>query len=403
MSPPAVHAVRVPQVDVNDLEMVLVEWRVEHAATSPGGEVLCVLETAKATHDLEVEAAGVVYLVAQAGATVRVGEVIAWIGESLAAIEGHLAALATARLQSAPTAAALPARGDEGPRATPRARELALEHGLDLTQVPHQGALVKERDVRDFLASRGGSSAATAPAAAPTPLLPAQVEALVEQVGELPRHKAVVARHLAATQAEVVLASVECDVRVDAAQRFLERHESGASLFHLVLQATARALRDFPLLRSFRRGNRLWRWREIGLAFTLVDPERDYRLVTPVVQRADQLPLEELAGECLALSLEAYRGELAQERLLGGCFTVSMLTGLEVTRFTALQNQFQSAVLAVGSPRERVVRETDGSFAAASFVSLTLSYDHGVCEGFYAGQFLDRLKQALEAPGATAS
>ena len=122
-----------------------------------------------------------------------------------------------------------------------------------------------------------------------------------------------------------------------------------------------------------------------------------------MVQRADTLSLEDLAGECMALSLEAYRGELAQEKLLGGCFTVSMLTGLEVTRFTALQNQFQSAVLAVGSPRERVVRETDGSFAAARFVTLTLSYDHGVCEGFYAGQFLTQLRQALEDPERAAS
>jgi 2-oxoglutarate dehydrogenase E2 component (dihydrolipoamide succinyltransferase) len=396
----AVHAVRVPQVDVNDLEMVLVEWRVDHGGSTPGSEVLCVLETAKATHDLEVEAAGVVHLVAEAGATVSVGDVIAWIGESLEAIAAHLAA----QPGSSSQAPALPTRGDEGPRATPRARELAAEQGLDLGSIPHQGSLVKERDVRDFLAARG-TAPATQPPSPPTPsaALPPLIEPLVEDAGELPRHKVVVARHLAATQAEVILATVETDVRVDAAEHLLEGHDSGASLFHLVLRASAQALRDFPLLRSFRRGSRLWRWREIGLAYTLVDPERDHRLVTPVVHRADELSLEELAGECMALSLEAYRGELAQEKLLGGCFTVSMLTGLEVTRFTALQNQLQSAVLAVGSPRDRVVPQDDGSFTAARFVTLTLSYDHGVCEGFYAGRFLTRLKQALEQPESAAS
>jgi pyruvate dehydrogenase E2 component (dihydrolipoamide acetyltransferase) len=120
------------------------------------------------------------------------------------------------------------------------------------------------------------------------------------------------------------------------------------------------------------------------------------------VDRADTLALEDLAAECLELMLSAYRGELAAERLTGGAFTVSMLTGLEVTRFTALQNQFQSAVLAVGSPRERVVRETQGDFAVEQFLTLTLAYDHGLCDGYYAGAFLIRLKQALESPQTSA-
>jgi len=119
--------------------------------------------------------------------------------------------------------------------------------------------------------------------------------------------------------------------------------------------------------------------------------------------RTHQGRFERADGGTLFLDELATTSPLVQEKLLGGCFTVSMLTGLEVTRFTALQNQFQSAVLAVGSPRERVVREPDGTFAAVRFVTLTLSYDHGVCEGFYAGQFLTRLKQALEDPGTVAS
>lgn len=388
--------VRVPQVDVNDVEMVLLDWRVEQGASAAKGQVLCVLETAKATHELEAESGGIVHRLADAGSTVRVGEVIAWVGASLAAIEAELAAHRASSTQDAPLTA-------REPRATPRARELAIEHGIDLAQVPHQGELIKERDVREWIAARGSTPAASAPAPRPDDALPAQVAALVDDQGELPRHKSVVARHLAATQAGIVLATVETDVRVDAALRHLLETASGASLFHLVLHQTARALRDFPLLRSFRRGQRVWRWKETSLAFTLVDPERDHRLVTPVVHRADELDLEDLAAECFELSLAAYRGELAAEKLVGGAFTVSMLTGLEVTRFTALQNQFQSAVLAVGSPRERVVREADGTFAAARFATLTLSYDHGLCDGYSCGEFLTRLKQALEAPDASIS
>jgi pyruvate/2-oxoglutarate dehydrogenase complex dihydrolipoamide acyltransferase (E2) component len=387
--------VRVPQVDVNDVEMVLLDWRVEHGARASKGQVLCVLETAKATHELESEAGGLVHRIAAAGSTVRVGEVIAWVGATLAEIQTEIAAQrsspSSTDSQSAP-------RDEAGPRATPRARELALEHGLDLEQIPHQGELIKERDVRDFLAARGAAPASSAAHQQPDTPLPAQIAQLVEDQGELPRHKAAVARHLAATQAEIIYATIEVDVSLDRALLRLEEGGSGASLFHLVLHQTARALRDFPLLRSFRRGQRVWRWKETALAFTLVDVERDHRLVTPVVHRADTLSLEDLAAECLELSLAAYRGELAAEKLSGGAFTVSMLTGLEVTRFTALQNQFQSAVLAVGSPRERVVREDFGDFAVERFLTLTLAYDHGLCDGYYSGSFLARLKQALEDP-----
>jgi pyruvate/2-oxoglutarate dehydrogenase complex dihydrolipoamide acyltransferase (E2) component len=391
-------SVRVPQVDVNDVEMVLVEWRVEQGKTAAVGQVLCVLETAKATHELAAEAAGIVHHLADAGSTVRVGEVIALVGPSLAAIEAELAAQRARATQAAQPA---PDTANE-PRATPRAKELAVEHGVELAQVPHQGELIKERDVRDFVASRGPASAGKPVVARAESPLPAQIAPLVEDQGELPRHKAAVARHLAATQAEVIYATVEVDVRLDKPLYLLEDDGSGASLFHLVLHTTARVLRDYPLLRSFRRGQRVWRWKETALAFTLVDVERDHRLVTPVVHRADELSLADLAAECLELSLAAYRGELAAEKLTGGAFTVSMLTGLEVTRFTALQNQFQSAVLAVGSPRERVVREEFGDFAVERFLTLTLAYDHGLCDGYYGGSFLTRLKQALEDPDLAA-
>lgn len=385
-------AVKVPQVDVNDVEMLLVQWCVEDGERVEPGALLCVLETAKATHDLEAEAAGVVARVGAPGATVRVGEVIAWVGES---------AEAAAAARDAAAAPSAGAGGEREVRATPKAGALARQHGVDLAAVPHKGSLIKEKDVQAFVDARGG--APTVPGAAPVAPaeLPALIAERVEAAGELPRHKAVVARHLAATQREVVLATVETDVRLDAARRLLEREaDSGANLFHLIFQRTARALVDFPLLRTFRQGERLFRYKEVGVAFTVVDAEHDHRLYTPVVANADRLSLEDTAEACLELALEAYRGELHADRLVGGCFTISMLTGLEVTRFTALQNRYQSAVLAVGSPRARVVPDGAGGFVASDFVTLTLSYDHGVCEGLHAGSFLTRLKADLEAADA---
>lgn len=392
----AAEAVTVPQVDVNDEEMLLVEWRVEEGAAVAAGQVLCVLETAKATSDLESPAAGVVRREGAEGDTVRVGQTIAWIGADAAAIE-------------AARAAAAPSAGDAGAgagevRGTPKALELASEHGIELADVPRKGSLVKEKDVRAFLAGRGASAAASAPAApaaAAPEALPALIARRVSDAGPLPRHKQVIARHLAATQAGLIPATVEAEVRLDAAHARLEREaDTGANLFHLVLHQVARALKDFPLLRTFRHGETTYCYDEIGIAITVVDSEHDQRLLTPVVAKADALSLEDTAEACLEVALEAYRGEIQQERLIGGCFTLSMLTGLEITRFTALQNLYQSAVLAVGSPTTRVVSGAGGGFAEAQFLSLTLGYDHGVCDGFYAGQFLTRVKAALESDQA---
>lgn len=388
MPTPPVHAVVVPQLDVNDLEMELVSWTVEHGEEVDSGSELCTLETAKATHELTCEVGGVVHRAASERSTVSVGDVIAWIGESAAAIEGHLATLASEGDAAGDGA-------DAAPRVTPRAEALCREHGLDPAAVPRKGSVLKEKDVQRFL-DAGGAAAPAPPAgeAAPGPL-PDAVRGLVEGKGPLARHRVAIARHLSETQRGVVFATVETEVDVTAAEALLAREEGLVNLFHLVLHRVARLLDDYPLLRSFRHAGELYEYRASDLAFTLVDVDRDYRLVTPVVRGAGGSSPGEIAERCVDLTLKTYRGEIDPADLQGGAFTVSMLTGLPVTRFTALQNQYQSAVLAVGSPVERVVPDGAGGVCTARVATLTLSYDHGVCDGFYCGEFLADLADAL--------
>ncbi len=379
----------VPQLDVNDVELELVSYHVEHGALVEAGGGLCTLETAKATHELVAEHSGVVHRVAGERTTVAVGDVIAWIGPSAEAVRSFLDQRAQAPLDA-----------PEGElRITPKAEALCREHGLDPERVPRKGTVLKEKDVERFLLERG----------APAPIEPADrtplpdaVRALVLDQGPLPRHRAAIARHLAATQREVVLATVETDVELTAAEALLGELADGGdggsvNVFHLFVFHVARLLERYAPLRSFRHGGRLYRHARTDVAFTLVDPDRDYRLVTPVVRGAGTRSLREIATDCTDLTLAFYRGEIEPADLQGACFTISMLTGLEITRFTALQNQFQSAVLAVGSPRTVVVADpAGGGFRACSVASLTLSYDHGVCDGYSSGEFLTDLKQVLE-------
>lgn len=391
----AVQAVVVPQLDVNDVEMELVAWTVDHGARVGEDTPLCTLETAKATHDLAAGSAGVVWRAAEERSTVSVGAVIAWIGASLAEIEAHLAAERVAG----------PAEGGGELAVSPRAEALCREHGVDPREVPRRGALLKEKDVQRWLAERGDAAPARpapAPAqpgeaaGAPEPL-PELVRELVVDEGPLPKHRAVIARHLAATQREIVFATAETDVEVGPAEERLARAGGGANLFHLFLGGLARLLARHPRFATFRHGGRLLRHRGAHVAFTLVGADGE-RLLTPVVRDADRLSTEAIAEACAALTLKSYRGEIQPAELQGGSITLSMLTGLEVTRFTALQNRYQSAVLAVGAPRDVLLPApgTAAGFRAARVVTATLSYDHGVCDGYAAGELLTDLKEVVE-------
>lgn len=376
-----VQAIRVPQLDVNDLDMELLSWSVEDGASVDVGDTLCVLETAKATFELEAEHAGVFSPSVAEDTSVRVGQIIGHVGASAEAIAAHRSAEEATDTESS----------DRLTRVTAKARALAEEHGLDAESIPHQGGIVKEKDVRRHLDAGAGGAPAEDDRDASLPGWLA--EALLDPE-PLSRHRIAVGRQLTRTQSSVVAAQVETEIRLDAAAGVLDGAGPNASVFHLVLQHAARALDVFPLLKSFRVGDTVRQYRSTDIAFTVAG--RDRRLFTPVLRSAAQLDLDEVVTGCADLVLRIFRDEIGKQDLIGGCFTVSMLTGLPVTRFLALQNQYQSAALAVGSPREQVVLDDAGHPARSSVSTCVLTYDHAICDGYYAGEFLAALKRSVE-------
>lgn len=383
-----IHPIRVPQLDVNDQEMELLSWSVEHGDEVTRGQVLCVLETAKASFDLAAEHHGVVARFVEEGSTVRVGQHLGAIGRDLDVI----AAAAGDSVRESPQDAA-PAARDL--RVTNKAAALADAHGIDTSRVPHKGGIVKEKDVRRFLEQTSTPSAdRAAPPTTDEAPLPGWLAELLLDAEPRTRHRAAVGRQLAETQRAVVAAQVETEVRLEAADRIVKAAGGQTSLFHLVMGHAARHLRAFPLLKTLNSGDALHSYRDCDLSFTLSGPDR--KLFTPVVRQADTLDLESIVLRCAELSLAAFRDELTKDQLMGGCFTVSALTGLEVTRFAALQNQYQSAALAIGAPRTTLVLSADGTPAEARVAALVLTYDHAVCDGYYAGEFLTALKRSLE-------
>ena len=167
------------------------------------------------------------------------------------------------------------------------------------------------------------------------------------------------------------------------------------SLLHLIIAATGRVLPRFPRLMSFAYDGALYRYRAVDVAFVARTP--DGRLYTPVVRSADRMDLDGIAAACQAETLRVMRGAVKAEELEGACFTISHVPVGRTTRVAALPSFGQSAILGVSAERQSI-ELVDGAAVERPLVTLTLSYDHALCDGVYAASFLAELTGDLERP-----
>jgi pyruvate dehydrogenase E2 component (dihydrolipoamide acetyltransferase) len=325
--------VRMPPLGATSDELRVVQWLKEVGAAVAQGELLLEVETDKATLEVEAAVAGTLLAVLHGpGETIAVGETLGWIG----------------------------APGEEIPaerkQAVPVARKLAQEHGIDLASVQGSGpgGRIEKRDVL------------------------ALVEAPQGEI-ELSRHRRAAAERLTRSVQTIPQFSVGVDVEMTSAAARLADGPPGLTYTHLLLQATAGALRDHPEV------NRLWvaagprllqlERADVGLAVAGEDT-----LLVPTIAEPDLLGLPEL----VAATDEAVR--LARDGRLTATpvsITLSNLGMFGVDRFTAIVDPDQTAILAVGAVRERV--------------ELTLTVDHRVVDGVLAARFLATIQARLES------
>lgn len=163
---------------------------------------------------------------------------------------------------------------------------------------------------------------------------------------------------------------------------------------HLVLKATALALRHHPRLNASYQDGAIELKGEINLGMAVAVEDG---LMLPILRRADELPLADLAVEAHRLVEHARRGRFASEDVSGGTFTVSNMGMLDLEEFAAVINPPQAAILAVGAVKERAVAR-DGAIVARRTMRVTVSCDHRIIDGVVAGRFLEELKRLLENP-----
>ncbi len=396
----------------------LVRWLKSEGDAVTNGDVLAEIETDKATMELVARGEGVLRRIfLQAGGTAPVGAVIGVIGgaeEDISGVEGVTggaaapAAEATEPVASVPPPPPAPAAAPASPapaagqpeggrvKASPLARRLADEMGVDLSHVSGSGpgGRVVKRDVE---AARGAGASAPPPA---TGWAPDAAE--FEDVPTSQMRKTI-ARRLVTSIGPVPTFYLTVDVdmgRVIEARQsinaMLERSGTKVSINDIVLKAVAAALRQHPNCNAqwhdgfIRRFNAV----HLGVAVAVEDG-----LITPIVRNADRKGIVQIGNEVRELAGRAREKKLTPEEYTGATFSVSNLGMFGIHEFTAIINPPEAGILAVGGVEDTPVA-VDGQVVVRPRMRITMSCDHRVIDGAQGSRFLQTLKGMLEEPTA---
>jgi pyruvate dehydrogenase E2 component (dihydrolipoamide acetyltransferase) len=405
--------IKLPRLGQGMESGTIVKWLKSEGDQVEKGEPLYELDTDKVTQEVEADASGVLLKIAVTEGEVEVGKTIAVIGEQGEAVEvadepqeegspapereqererGRQAS--TNGPSEQVTEIKEPSSGNGRIKASPLARRIARERGIDLSAVAGTGpdGRVVAEDVE-----RAAAGSAPTPAAvtgAPTPI-PAEVE--VEQLSSM--RKTIARRLTEAWQAPVFQLGITVDMgrALEVRRRLVELQGNGAkpTVSDLITKICAAALMRHRAVNALYQGDsiELYPTANVGIAVAIPNG-----LVVPVIPSCERKTIAEIAAARADLVDRARTGKLKQEDLDGGTFTISNLGMFGIERFIAVLNPPQAAILAVGSTEEKPV-VVDGEVVVRQRMELTLTCDHRAVDGATGAQFLGDVKAFLEEPG----
>lgn len=413
--------VLMPRLSDTMTEGVIAGWQKNVGDAVKKGDVLADIETDKATMELESYKEGVLlYHGAKAGEKIQVNDLLCIIGKPDFDVAAVLAAMqsgggAAAPAAAAPVAAAAPAATpapapaaapvvvNEGRiLASPLAKKLAADKGIDLKYVKGSGdnGRIIKSDVDNYVpAAAPAVTAAQAPAAAVTVAAPAAPAGQVS-FEEVPvsQMRKTIARRLAESKFSAphfyLTMRIDMDACVAARGRLNEVSKVKISFNDMVLKATAVALKQHPKVNSSWLGDkiRINHHVNIGVAVAV-----DEGLLVPVVRFADTKSLSQIGAEVKEFAQKAKDKKLQPADWEGSTFTISNLGMFGIDEFTAIINPPDACILAVGGIiQEPVVK--NGQIVPGNVMKVTLSCDHRVVDGATGAAFLQTLKSLLEEP-----
>ena len=279
---------------------------------------------------------------------------------------------------------------ENGPKATPLARNIAADKGINLADVQGTGfgGKVTKADVL-------GGAHNVAPAA-----MPATEDAEVESRVQLSGMRKVIAERMTQSYFElpVVTQNVSADVTALMALRVKinegKEKEKRISINDFVMKACAIAVAEQPLLRTVIEGNELVTRKSTNIGMAV---GAEGSLIVPVIRNADQLALSKLSAQAKDLANRARNGGLKIDEYNGSTFTVSNMGMFEVDSFTPIINQPNSAIMGVCRVRDELAL-VDGEVVVKKMMGLSLTFDHRILDGVTAAKFELRIKELLENP-----
>ena len=392
----------------------LVEWKKQEGESVTTGDVLAEVETDKAVMELVARADGVLLKqVIAAGTTVPVADLVGIIGEpgeDIAALVDGAGPKSPPKQPEAVAPAAPPpapmqqAEGSPAPetsapvrppmaapgqriKASPLARRIATERGLDLAAIRGsgpEGRIVKRDLDRQPAATPGATTAYPSAGFTDVPLTmirKAIATRLAQSIGPIPTF--------------YLTTEVEMDRAWEAREALKALGPEGKVSFNdIILKATALALRQHPACNAWWQGDHLRLWHEVhvGVAVAVEDG-----LITPVIRHADHKSLREISSETRDLADRARARKLTPEEYTGATFSVSNLGMFDIDHFTAVINPPEGGILAVGSIVEKPV-VVASQVSVGRRMRVTMSCDHRVIDGATGAQFLQTLTLLLENP-----
>lgn len=419
--------VLMPRLSDTMTEGVIASWHKNIGEEVKKGEVLADIETDKATMELESYKNGkLLYQGAKPGEKIAVNDLLCIIGEEgkvdvqaiVAASKGQPQGGGESKAPQAEEKAGQPSAdggspqaqegqpsstGDGRIKASPLARKMAQEKGIDLSQVQGSGdnGRITKSDIDNYRQPSTDNRQPEAPAAQ-SAAKPVQQPQVSGQEGfsdtNVSQMRKVIARRLGESKFSAphfyLTMEINMDNAMQARTQMNEVSEVKISFNDMVIKAAAMALRKHPAVNSSWMGDFIRQYHHIhmGVAVAIDDG-----LIVPVIRFADQKSLSQIASEVKEMAGKARNKKLQPNEFTGNTFTISNLGMMDIEEFTAIINPPDSAIMAVGRIKEVVVRKGDG-FGVTNVMKITLSCDHRSVDGAVGAAFLQTFKKYLENP-----
>jgi 2-oxoglutarate dehydrogenase E2 component (dihydrolipoamide succinyltransferase) len=417
--------IKVPTVGESINEVTIASWHKKDGDYVETDDLLCEIESDKATFELNAETAGVLKITAQEGATVSVGDTIASIDENAKGTSKKQEAgkvTAEAVQSSAPVATKSPKQGERGDNATgdankeagyadkhpsPAAQKILNEKGVDPKQV--QGTGKDGRITKEDAMNANGSQAKETPQpkaqqqqAAPQPQRAAFTGERNSHREKMTTLRKTIARRLVEAKNTTAMLTTFNEVDMSAIMElrkkykdaFKEKHGIGLGFMSLFAKAVCEALKEFPAVNGMIDENEIVFHDYVDLGVAVSTPRG---LVVPVVRNAESLGLADIEKAIADVATRARDGKLSIEEMTGGTFTITNGGVFGSMLSTPIINVPQSAILGMHNIVERPVA-INGQVVIRPIMYVALSYDHRIIDGRESVSFLVKVKQYLEDP-----